>query len=67
MALSAFNTLGCKGWARVDFMQDIDGEFYIIEINTAPGMTSHSLIPMAASFLGISYPQVIKDIINASI
>ena len=48
-------------------MQDIDGEFYIIEINTAPGMTSHSLIPMAASFLGISYPQVIKDIINASI
>ena len=67
MALNAFHACGCKGWARVDFLQDNKGNFFVIEINTAPGMTSHSLVPKAGSFLGLSYEEVLEDIINASL
>ena len=65
IALEAFNALDCFGWARIDFMQDGDGRFFIIEINTAPGMTSHSCVPMAAKLKNISFSQLIKKIINA--
>ena len=67
MALNAFHACGCKSWARVDFLQDNNGNFFVIEINTAPGMTSHSLVPKAGSFLGLSYEEVLKNIINASL
>ena len=53
LALRAFDVLGCTGWARVDFMLDAAGEPRFIECNTAPGMTSHSLVPMAAAAAGI--------------
>jgi D-alanine-D-alanine ligase len=65
MALNAFNALGCFGWARIDFMQNRDGKFFIIEINSAPGMTSHSCVPKAAELKNISYVQLVKKIINA--
>ncbi len=41
------DVLGCKGWGRIDVMLDSDGQFYLLEANTSPGMTSHSLVPMA--------------------
>jgi D-alanine-D-alanine ligase len=65
MALNAFNALDCFGWARIDFMQNRDGKFFIIEINSAPGMTSHSCVPKAAELKNISYVQLVKKIINA--
>lgn len=49
LVLKAWTTLGCKGWGRIDVMLDSDGQFYLLEANTSPGMTSHSLVPMAAS------------------
>ena len=52
----AFLTLGCRGWARADVMIDAaTRKPYLLEINTAPGMTSHSLVPMSARAAGISY------------
>jgi D-alanine-D-alanine ligase len=47
-ALEAFRMLGGRGWGRVDFLMDEDGKHYFLEVNTAPGMTDHSLVPMAA-------------------
>ncbi|WP_392566790.1 D-alanine--D-alanine ligase [Utexia brackfieldae] len=48
LALKAYQAVGCSGWGRVDIMLDGDGNPYLLEVNTAPGMTSHSLVPMAA-------------------
>ena len=55
LALDAFRTAGCSGWGRVDVMRDRDRGLQLIEINTAPGMTSHSLVPKAAAQVGIDY------------
>jgi D-alanine-D-alanine ligase len=66
IAFDAFKALDCNGWARVDLIQDDDGKFYVIEINTVPGMTSHSCVPKSGSFLGLSYNDVVKKIIDAS-
>jgi D-alanine-D-alanine ligase len=55
LALTAFRALGCSGWGRVDFMRDGDGRDWLLEVNTAPGMTSHSLVPKAAGTLGIDF------------
>jgi len=55
LSLKAFQALGCRGWARVDVMLDKRGRAYLLEINTSPGMTDHSLVPMAAKAVGISY------------
>jgi D-alanine-D-alanine ligase len=56
LALAAFNAVGCSGWARVDIMRDrASGQFHLIEVNTAPGMTSHSLVPKAAGQIGIDF------------
>ncbi len=54
-AMQAFKALDCSGWGRVDFMLDEDNNPYFVECNTAPGMTSHSLLPMAAKQSGMSY------------
>ena len=54
-ALRAYTLLGCRGWGRVDFIVDRDGKPYFLEVNTSPGMTDHSLVPMAARHLGLSY------------
>jgi len=62
-ALSAFQALGCAGWGRVDFMRDSAGQSYLLEANTVPGLTSHSLVPMAAKAAGSDFKQLIMDII----
>jgi D-alanine-D-alanine ligase len=66
LALEAFRVLGCDGWARVDTLLDEDGEVYLMEVNTAPGMTSHSLVPMAARALGMSFPDLCLAILETA-
>jgi D-alanine-D-alanine ligase len=58
LAMRAFQVLGCRGWGRVDVLLDADGAPYLLEINTAPGMTDHSLVPMAARQAGIDFDQL---------
>ena len=65
LALQAFEALGCEGWGRVDFILDNDQNPYLLEVNTVPGMTSHSLVPMAAKATGIDFEQLVVDILNA--
>lgn len=56
LSLAAFHALGCRGWGRVDVMQrQADGSLHLLEVNTIPGMTSHSLVPMAAKVEGLTY------------
>ena len=62
--LKAFKSLGCKGWGRVDFFIDDDNGIYLIEVNTIPGMTSHSLVPMSAKQKNLSYLDLILLILN---
>ena len=62
--LKAFKVLGCKGWGRVDFFIDKDNEISLIEINTIPGMTDHSLVPMSANHINISYIELIEKILS---
>jgi D-alanine-D-alanine ligase len=64
MALLAFNALGCRSWARVDFMLDGNGEPHFIECNTAPGMTSHSLVPIAARQAGVPFTTLCLQILS---
>jgi D-alanine-D-alanine ligase len=67
LALMAFNGLRMKGWGRVDLMQDQDGEFYLLEANSVPGMTDHSLVPMAAKQFGLSFEDLVWQILQTSI
>ena len=67
MALSAFHSLGCEAWGRVDFMRDRDGSFYALEVNTIPGMTSHSLVPMAAAARDINMENLVELIVKHSL
>ncbi len=62
-ALEAFRVLGCRGWGRVDFLMDGQGNAYFLEVNTSPGMTDHSLVPMAARVAGISYDQLVVRVL----
>jgi len=64
LVLNAWRTLGCSGWGRVDVMMDGDGSFYLLEVNTSPGMTSHSLVPMAAKQAGMSFSQLVARILE---
>ena len=66
-AAGAFSALGCSGWGRVDFMVGDDGLPQVIEINTVPGMTSHSLVPMAAKASGIDFPELCWRVLETSI
>ena len=65
ICLKAFDVMGCKGWARVDLLQDRNNNFYVLEVNTVPGMTSHSLFPKSAESIGLSYNDLVQEIINA--
>lgn len=67
LAEQAFASIGCSGWGRVDFMQDEQGEFYLLEVNTVPGMTSHSLVPMAAKAVGMSFDDLVENILALSL
>ncbi|QDX96413.1 D-alanine--D-alanine ligase [Pectobacterium carotovorum subsp. carotovorum] len=64
LAMAAYRAVGCRGWGRVDFMLDSDGAFYLLEVNTSPGMTSHSLVPMAAHQRGLTFSQLVVKILE---
>jgi D-alanine-D-alanine ligase len=64
LCLRAFRSLGCRGWGRVDLMLDKRGKPYLLEINTSPGMTDHSLVPMAARAVGISYEDLCVKVLE---
>lgn len=65
-AVAAFTALGCSGWGRVDFMTGSDGEPQVLEVNTVPGMTSHSLVPMAAKQSGIDFAELCWRVLETS-
>lgn len=66
LAVAAFNAVGCRGWGRVDVMMGSDGGFRLLEINTVPGMTDHSLVPMAARAAGLEFPDLVLAILRES-
>ena len=66
LALQAFKLVGCTGWGRVDLMLDKSGNPYLLEVNTAPGMTGHSLVPMAAKATGVSYEDLCLRILGGA-
>ncbi|MCK6389455.1 MAG: D-alanine--D-alanine ligase [Azonexus sp.] len=63
-ALEAFRVLGGRGWGRVDFLMDEAGNHYFLEVNTAPGMTDHSLVPMGARVAGLDYPALVRRVLE---
>jgi len=66
-ALAAFKAIGCKGWGRVDFLMDEADRHYFLEINTSPGMTDHSLVPMAAKAAGLSFEDLVVHILETTL
>jgi D-alanine-D-alanine ligase len=66
LALAAFDAAGCTGWGRVDVMRDDQGRNYLLEVNTAPGMTSHSLVPKAAGTIGIDFGELCWRVLETS-
>ena len=67
LALDAFRAVGCSGWARVDVMRDRTGDLWLLEVNTAPGMTAHSLVPKAARQVGIDFETLCWQILETSL
>lgn len=66
LALAAFHAVGCSGWGRVDLMRDGEGRDFLLEVNTAPGMTSHSLVPKAARAVGIDFEELCWRVLESS-
>jgi D-alanine-D-alanine ligase len=66
LALAAFDAVGAEGWGRVDFMADAAGRSLLLEINTVPGMTDHSLVPMAAKAAGIDFDELCWQVLETS-
>lgn len=66
LAVRAFQAVGCRGWGRVDLMMDNQGQFQLLEVNTLPGMTDHSLVPMAARESGMSFAQLVVEILRTA-
>jgi D-alanine-D-alanine ligase len=66
LALKAFRLVGCSGWGRVDLMLNRQGRPFLLEVNTVPGMTNHSLVPMAARAVGMSYEDLCLRILEAA-
>jgi D-alanine-D-alanine ligase len=67
LALRGFDVLGCRGWGRVDFLLDNDGKPYLLEVNTAPGMTDHSLVPMAARAAKIDFEELVWRVLAVTL
>lgn len=67
LAKRAFDSLGCRGWGRVDVMADEQGNFYLLEVNTVPGMTDHSLTPKAAQAAGLTFDQLVLEILQGAL
>ena len=65
-ALDAFRIVGCAGWGRLDLILQPDGSYQFLEVNTSPGMTGHSLVPMAARQAGISFPELCVEILRGA-
>ncbi|TYA51972.1 D-alanine--D-alanine ligase [Aggregatibacter actinomycetemcomitans] len=62
----AYDVVGCRGWSRIDVMADAEGKFRLVEVNTNPGMTSHSLFPKSAATVGYSFAQLVEKILELS-
>ncbi len=67
LARRAFAGLGARGWGRIDAMRDAQGRFWLLEINTVPGMTDHSLVPMAARAAGLDFPRLCLRILDQTL
>ena len=67
LAYRAFTALGCKHWGRIDFMEDKNGQFWLIEANTIPGMTTKSLMPVASASIGIDFSSLILEVLQCTI
>lgn len=67
IAVKAFSAVGASGWGRVDFMQDQEGQFYLLEVNTVPGMTEKSLVPMAAKQSGLDFEALCVAVLETSL
>lgn len=67
LALTAFNAVGAKGWGRVDAMRDENGNFYLLEVNTVPGMTDHSLVPKASFAVGYTFDSLCLTILEQTL
>lgn len=66
-ALEAFRAIGGEGWGRVDFLMDEQGKHYFLEVNTSPGMTDHSLVPMAAKAAGLAFDDLVIEILRLAV
>jgi len=66
LSLAAFRTAGCSGWGRVDLMRDESGRLFLLEVNTTPGMTSHSLVPKAARAQGVEFEELVWRVLETS-
>ena len=64
---AAYDAVGCRGWSRIDVMTDSKGEFRLVEVNTTPGMTSHSLFPKSAATIGYTFEQLVERILELSV
>ncbi len=67
LALQAFDRIGCRGWGRVDFLLDAAGAPHVLEVNTVPGMTDHSLVPMAARAVGWDFDRLVWEILAGTL
>jgi D-alanine-D-alanine ligase len=67
LALQAFDSVGADKWGRVDIMRNAAGDFYLLEVNTVPGMTDHSLVPMAAKAAGLSFEALVGEILAGTL
>ena len=67
LSIDAFNSINGRGWGRVDVMADQNGRFNLLEVNTVPGMTSHSLVPMAGLAAGLKFEDVVRAILEGSL
>ena len=64
---AAYDAVGCRGWSRIDVMTDSKGEYRLVEVNTTPGMTSHSLFPKSAATIGYTFEQLVERILELSV
>jgi D-alanine-D-alanine ligase len=67
LAIKSFESLGCNGWGRVDIMANSNEDFFVLEVNTVPGMTDRSLMPMAAAAAGYNYDELVLKILDSSL
>ncbi|MCM2971041.1 D-alanine--D-alanine ligase [Larsenimonas suaedae] len=67
LSVQAFESIGCEGWGRVDVMRDHDGGFWLLEVNTSPGMTGHSLVPQAAHHVGIDFNALVCRVLATTL